>query len=63
VFHGTSVNVVVPDGIGDAWAWIQGRKMTATPQDAWYGAAMAQYRRVKRELCGVKDCKCGIVRY
>jgi hypothetical protein len=51
-FHQTSVSVRVPyevAGSGMEYGWLE-RERPATA------------RRVKRTLCGMSDCKCGIIR-
>jgi len=60
-FHGTSVSVGVPEYAAgsqeDAWAYIQEKAYpVSTKPDR------KQYNRVRRALCGISDCQCGIVR-
>ena len=58
-FHRTNCTVLVPnEHIQDAWGYIQIQAYRADATDA----AKRIYRRVRRELCGIEDCKCGIVR-
>lgn len=55
-FHGTSTTVRFAYPVEDPWMEIQ---MDAN--DGVTGAAQ-RLRRVRKALCGNKDCKCGTVR-
>lgn len=61
-FHGTSVRVRVPGsmaeaGQSEAWLWLQEPVCTGRAT----AAQKAIYRRIRRKLCGMRDCRCGIV--
>jgi hypothetical protein len=59
-FHETSVRVRVPDiiiGQAEAWLWVQEPIFTGRAT----AAQKAIYRRIRRKLCGMRDCRCGIV--
>ena len=55
-FHGSSVRVRVPEAwMENAWQEIQA---AAYADRLWKRTE----RRIRRELCGCADCKCGVVR-
>ena len=55
-FHRTSVTVRVPESWGDVWGEIQYRAMNGGRADR------RRERKIRRILCGMSDCECGIVR-
>ncbi len=59
-FHNTSVKVrTAVDNQQEAWFEIQAAVHGQAHPTA---AARAKLRRVEKSLCGIEDCKCGIVR-
>ena len=62
-FHNTSVRVRVPDSVAEAGqgeAWLYFQEPVSTGRAT--GAEKARLRRVRRALCGMSDCSCGVVR-
>jgi len=58
-FHGTACTVLVPTGITDqreAWLYLQ--------EEANFGGPTERRRlaRVRRALCPLSTCKCGVLR-
>ena len=52
VFHGTTAHAVAPDLLAthsEVYQWLRENRPAVA-------------NRVKRELCGHKDCTCGVVR-
>lgn len=77
-FHGTRAAIAAPSDLIDptrdpahqsrtAWEWLQhtaAQEYSASGQGGRHPSAGARntLSRVRRELCGVADCQCGIVR-
>lgn len=62
-FHNTEVTVRVPNCISsetEAWNWICKERERRSGYLFW--VAYRRYNRVKKELCGITGCCCGIVR-
>jgi len=64
-FHNTSINIqyrdwMVPNDQTITWSYIEYR---AYNKFSYNHKNVAQLRnRIKKKLCGIKDCKCGVVR-
>lgn len=59
-FHNTSARVRTDaDNQADAWFEIQAAVYGKSHPTA---AAKAKLRRVEKALCGMSDCRCGVVR-
>jgi hypothetical protein len=59
-FHGTKMRIRVPGsmvGQAEAWLWVQEPIFTGRAT----AAQKSLYRRIRRKLCGMSDCSCGIV--
>ena len=58
-FHNTEVSILAPMGIDtevEAWMWLQEQGYH------FHSPRRSTYLRVRRVLCGMSDCSCGIVR-
>jgi len=59
-FHSTTVRVQVPESEAhDAWGWLQREVYGVVNPNP---SAVRKLRRVRRELCGMPGCTCGVVR-
>jgi len=64
-FHRTAVTILVPDAYSEspvqAWQWLQWANLDRRDTPEWR-AVHRKYTRVCRDLCGISDCQCGVVR-
>jgi hypothetical protein len=61
-FHNTEVTILVPTHITDmyeAWEWMEEKTQGYPPYDY---KLERKFKRVKRALCGVDGCCCGVIR-
>ena len=62
-FHGTACTILADDGISPYAAYQQIECLAYGAQDANDRRRnQAKLNRIRRELCGMADCKCGIIR-
>jgi len=65
-FHtGSEATFFVPEWLEtthDAMEWLEGESWWERSRLGFYDTARAKQLRIKRQLCGIKGCMCGVVK-